>query len=67
MRLGPRSFVLCEQSLPLIDKIVVVAEALSALERRRARICRRSCALAHPQAANPRRRPVLDPRGAGGT
>ncbi len=31
VRLGPRAFVLCEQSLPIIDKIAVVAEALAAL------------------------------------
>lgn len=31
VRLGPRSFVLCEQNLPVIDKIVVIAEALASI------------------------------------
>lgn len=61
VRLGPRSFVLCEQNLPLIDKIVVIAEALAALgvdvldlpPLLRARIHRRP-------AKAPRRRVVLE-------
>jgi len=31
VRLGPRKFVLCEQSLPVIDKIAVIAEALASI------------------------------------
>ena len=69
VRLGPQSFVLCEQSLPLIDKIAVLAEALSAIGVDvldlppivRARIQRRP--------AKPRRRLVLergDPKDASG-
>ena len=31
VRLGPRALILCEQALPVIDKIAVLAEALASL------------------------------------